>query len=148
MKKHVAITIAVLLLGGVIAHFHVAAQSYYPVVRVAAGNFSYTAVLDAVHERKGCGEASARFLMPVKTGCPQCEVVFARCARDLDEFILPTYSVVQVPGVRISIEASRDVAKQACELMASNVTRLGVQGARCTASLPETQGLASPARKI
>ena len=134
MRKHILVVVAALLLGGTIAHFHVAAQTYYPVIRVSApGAVTYTAVLDAVPERKRCGEASHRFVEPFKVECPECRIVLARCSRDLEGLEPPADRAVYMPGVRIVIEGGAPAAQLACELIAGDVVKLGVSSARCVA---------------
>lgn len=143
MTRHVLIAVVALLAGGVIAHFHVAAQTYRPIVRVEAPDgVTYTAVLDAMHDRPACGAASLRFVTPLKADCPDCRVVFARCRREGEG--LPTSAtdtgkggtLVRMPGVNIRIDAPNEKARSTCEWMAESVHRLGVQGARCvTAAL-------------
>ncbi len=144
MIKHVIIAAVALLAGGVIAHFHVAAQSYRPIVRVQAPDgVTYTAVLDAKHERPACGAASERFLTPFKADCPDCRVVFARCRREGDG--LPAVAsdmakegpLVLMPGVSMRIDAPEEKARSTCQWVAESVHRLGVPGARCVTSALE-----------
>lgn len=145
MIRHVLFAVAALLVGGVIAHYHVAAQSYQPMVRVETPDgVSYTAVLDTVHERPACGVASERFVAPIKADCPECRVVFARCRREAEG--LPALanelataegrSLVSMPGISISIEASPEAARRTCQWIVESVHRLGVQSARCVAAAP------------
>jgi len=141
MRKHLVIAVATLLLGGVIAHFHVAAQTYYPVIRVSApGAITYTAVLDAVPERRRCAEASHRFVEPVKAECPACRIVLVRCTRELEELEPPGDRTVYMPGARIVIEGGTGAAQRACELIASNVLKLGGARARCVATASQAIG--------
>ena len=138
MRKHILIAAVALAFGGVIAHFHVAAQSYQPVLRVLAPDgVTYTAVLDAVHERPACGAASQRFLQPFAADCPECRVVFARCQRegeDLPELVGASGSLVQMPGVTMRIDAPPETARRTCEWIAETVHRLGVPGAQCVSA--------------
>ena len=145
MKKHVLIAVAALAAGGVIAHLHVAAQSYRAIVRVEAPDGTiYTATLDPVAERQACGAASQRFLEPLANDCPQCRVVFARCRREgegIPAFVHarepgPDTPFLNMPGVRIRIDAPRDIARQNCEWMEQSVHRLGVVAARCVVAAP------------
>ena len=142
MKKALLVTAMVLVLGGFIAQLHVAAQTYHPVVQVeSADGLKYTAILDPVDERRACATASHEFLEPVKTDCPACRIVYARCTRDLDELDVgmatPTpqaYWLVEMPGVSIAIDGASDKARRTCQLMASDVTKRGVPAARCVAA--------------
>jgi hypothetical protein len=138
--KHVLIAAAVLLAGGVIAHFHVAAQSYQPMMRVVTPDgVAYTVVLDAVQERRACGVASEQFVATIKADCPECRVAFARCRREGEGLPavaaeLPSgreHSLVSMPGLSIRIDAPTAEARRTCEWIAESVTSLGVPAARC-----------------
>lgn len=147
MIRHVLFAVAALLAGGVIAHYHVEAQSYQPMMRVVTPDaVSYTVVLDAVRERRACGVASEQFIATIKADCPECRVAFARCRREGEG--LPAvaweredagegHSVVSMPGVSIRIDASADTARRTCEWVVESVNRLGVQSARCLAAAPD-----------
>ena len=145
MIKHVLFAGVALLVGGVIAHFHVAAQSYQPMMRVVTPDgVSYTVVLDTVHQRRACGVASEQFVATIKADCPECRVAFARCRREGEG--LPAVAAelamgnaesrVSMPGLSISIEASPEDARRNCQWIAENVQRLGVHSARCLAAAP------------
>src|SRR5918996_4831790 len=106
--RNAAIAVALIGVSLWLAHMHVESQTYHPVVRLASPDgLVYTAVQDATHERQACGAANDRFLRPVKQGCKACEVVVARCERELEGFELEVYEgkqiahhLVQGPGVR------------------------------------------------
>ena len=97
MKAARQVVIAVVLVAvGVVsawlAHIHVLSQTYHPVVRLhSPDGLTYIAVQDAKQERQACGAANDRFLRPVKKGCKGCEVVTARCERELEGVELAVY---------------------------------------------------------
>ena len=142
---HILIVVLALAAGGVIAHLHVASQSYQAIVRVEGPDGTvYTATLDPVAERRACGAASHRFLKPLANDCPECRVIFARCRREgegLPAFVHaaepgPDTSFLDMPGVRIRIDAPQETARRNCEWMEESVHRLGVVDARCVAAAP------------
>lgn len=149
MRKHILITVVALAAGGVIADLHVASQSYQAIVRIEGPDGAvYTAMLDPVPQRRACGVASQRFLEPLAADCPQCRVVFARCRREGEG--VPAFlhasdpgtetPFLNMPGVRIRIDAPEETARRNCEWMAESVHRLGVTSARCvTAALQGSQ---------
>jgi hypothetical protein len=126
-------------LGAWLAHAHVAAQSYYPVVKIATREgLSYTAVLDRVAERRACKEANRRFIGPVKSNCAECEVVFARCERELKGLELAlqrhepiSHPLVASPGLRLAIVGARQAAQSSCRAIASGILRQGLSSASC-----------------
>ena len=139
MKNARNIAIAAVLIGvsAWLAHLHVLAQSYHPVVRLSSPDgLVYTAVQDAKHERQACGAANDRFLDPVKQGCKQCRVEIARCERELEGFELAVYEqrkipnyVVSGPGVRMAIAGPAATAKASCAQIASEMVRSGLSAA-------------------
>jgi hypothetical protein len=122
-----------------LAHIHVLSQTYHPVVRLASPDgLTYIAVQDAKEERQACGAANARFLRPVKTACKGCEVVVARCERQLDGVELGVYEgkriphyLVQGPGVRMAIQGPEAAARASCEQIAKQMVRSGLRSAGC-----------------
>mgnify|MGYP003512981965 CR=1 FL=1 len=81
--KQAIIILILLVLGTVLARYHVANQSYYPVSKLtSADGYTFLMVQDRTAERKACGEANDRFLGPVKARCVACDVVYARCERE------------------------------------------------------------------
>jgi UDP-GlcNAc:undecaprenyl-phosphate GlcNAc-1-phosphate transferase len=82
--RHMTVALLLIVVGAALAHLHVATQSYIPVISVATPDgLIYTASFDPRAERRACADANKRFLEPVKVQCPGCEVVFARCERQL-----------------------------------------------------------------
>ena len=144
MKAAREIVVAVVLIAvGVasawLAHLHVISQSYHPVVRLfSPDGLTYTAVQDAKQERQACGAANDRFLRPVKKSCKDCEVVHARCERQLEGFERVLYEgkdrahhFVQGPGIRMSIEGPDAAAKASCEQIARQMVSSGLKLAAC-----------------
>lgn len=138
MKK---LLIAAVVLGaaGTVGHMHASMQSYYPVIKVASpDDISYTVVLEAVNDRPACGTAGKNFIAPVRERCPECEVVWARCERELSDLELalnddrpvPMY-VVSMAGVRVAIAAEPARASVACNLIATDAVRNGAPHAVC-----------------
>lgn len=139
MKK-IAIAAVLCIAGAVLAHMHVVAQRYYPMVKVASPEgLTFVAVQDMTPQRQACGEANNRFLEPVKALCKDCKVIAARCERVIDggeERALledPGYVVV-APGLRLSISGPENSAKANCEYIAGDMVRRGLPGAACLRS--------------
>ena len=137
--------IAALLIGiaSVLAHLHVVAQSYYPVVQVASPEgLLFTAVHDPMNERSHCGAANADFLAPFKALCRDCKVVSARCERSLEGLeaalnggkAIPHHQV-SAPGVHLAIAGPEEAARFACDHIARAAS---LQDARC---LPPAKGV-------
>src|SRR6267378_6385217 len=83
--KQAIIALVLIGIGSWLAHLHVVSQLYYPVVQLSSPEgLTYTAVQDSTQARQACGAANERFLGPVKERCKQCQVVLARCARNLE----------------------------------------------------------------
>jgi hypothetical protein len=136
--KHAIIAAVLILAGAAVAQLHSETQDYYPVVKIVEPHgASYTAVMDPVHERPACGEASKLFLEPVKAQCPQCQIVWARCERELNGLELAVFMgepvehpVVSMHGLKVAITASEETARAACTLIAGDIVRSG-QRASC-----------------
>lgn len=132
----------------VLAHLHGISQTYHPVVKVAAPDgFTYIAVLGTTAERPGCSAANRRFLEPMKAGCAECEIVFARCLRHLEGLELAVleerpvpFPVLSAPGMRLAIasnssggsRAGAAQAESACDLIAGGAVRRGAGSASCS----------------
>jgi hypothetical protein len=137
--RNVAIALVLGAVSAWLAHLHVVSQTYHPVVRLASPDgLTYTAVQDAKHERQACGEANDRFLRPIKEGCKGCEVVIARCERELEGLELAVYErrqvpypVVSGPGMRMAIAGPPAQAKTTCEYIANYMLRSGLSSAAC-----------------
>jgi len=134
------VTIALVLAGvsAWLAHLHVVSQIYHPVVRLASPDgLIFTAVQDAQSERRTCGKANDLFIDPVMEACEKCQVVLARCERELHGTELDIHEgrwphpVVQGPGVRMAIEGPAAMARATCEQIATLMVRNGVRSAAC-----------------
>ena len=138
----VFILLAAVVCASVLAELHVRSEKYHPIIKVESPErVSFLAVLDAVAERKACGEANRRFLEPIKTQCPECRIAYARCERELtaaEQAVAlgdaASYPLVTMPGVKISVEADESEARRACKEIAEDVLKRGVERARCIAS--------------
>ena len=138
MKK---LAIAAVLVGcaALIAHLHASTQTYHPVIKVAApGGVDYTVVLDATGDRPACASAGKSFVAPMRAQCPDCEIVSARCERELHDLELAlergrpvSLYTVSMAGVRVAIEAEAARAKAACDVIAGTAVRHGVPSASC-----------------
>ncbi len=132
-----AITAVLLIaVASVLAHLHVTAQSYYPVVRVSSPDgLVFTAVHEAMSERGECAAANERFLAPLKAMCSECRVVAARCERELPELeaalsdgkSIPHHRIF-APGVQVAIVGPEQAASLSCTQIARSG---GAQGLRC-----------------
>jgi hypothetical protein len=137
--RNAIIGAALIAVSAWLAHLHVVAQTYHPVVRLASPDgLVYTAVQDATHERQACGVANDRFLGPVKQACKGCEVMIARCERELGGFELDVYRgkaiahhTVQGPGVRMAIEGPQPAARASCEQIANQLAKSGLRSSGC-----------------
>ena len=135
-----ALVIAVLLVvGSVLAHYHVANQSYYPVAKLAsADGYTFYMVQDRRAQRNACGEANDRFLAPIKARCLQCDVQYARCERELQGLELallmgdpvPVHVVV-APGLRLAMEGPKERVRRDCEQLAIDLVKGGAPSASC-----------------
>ena len=132
--------VAVLAVVSVFAQQHIAAQRYFPVLKISSPDdgLTFHVIQDAVQERRACGEANDRMLNPVKSSCKQCAVVYARCERELqdDEAALvangPTpYYQVATTAVRLTIYGPDAAARAACEQIAGGMIKAGLKTAVC-----------------
>jgi hypothetical protein len=138
MRK--ALIIVVLLAaGGVLAHYHVINQHYFPVSKlVSTDGYTFHMVQDRANARNDCGKANDRFLAPLKAACNQCKVVYARCERELHGLelsllmgdALPLYAVI-APGVRLAMEGPPATLRRDCEEMAAAIVKSGIPHATC-----------------
>jgi hypothetical protein len=144
MSRRAPLILLTLLLGAatvLIGHVHAVSQRYYPVVKVAAPDgVTFLALLAETSERPACSEANRRFLAPLKASCAQCEIVFARCERELDgvELALEAdgplpYPVVRAAGLRLAIGGNAEAAQAACGFIALDVQRRRLGAASCEA---------------
>src|SRR5512134_713897 len=137
--KQALVILVLLVLGSVLAHYHVANQSYYPVSKLtSAEGFTFVMVQDRTAQRDACGKANDRFLGPVKERCAMCDVVYARCERELQdlEFALlagdavPMHVVV-APGMRLAMDGPKERVRKECEQMAAMLVKAGHKTAAC-----------------
>jgi hypothetical protein len=146
-------TIAKILLGAALiaasaalAHLYVKAQIYHPVIQLASPDgLVFTAVQDETAERRDCGEANNRFIAPIKQNCKQCQVVYARCERELtpEEAALASgkstsYRVLS-PGLRLAITGPAPAAKETCDYIAVDLVKRGYRTAVCMAPQAKAQ---------
>jgi hypothetical protein len=135
--------IALVLVGvaSVLAHLHVVAQSYYPVVRVTSPEgLVFTAVHEPTAERGECAAANERFLAPFKSMCTDCRVVVARCERELQGVeaaltegkSIPHHRIF-APGVQMAIVGPQEAASLSCDQIARSAI---AQGIRCVPPRP------------
>lgn len=131
--------LALLAVGAWLAQHHVANQSYYPVSKLAsADGYTFHLVQARADARAGCGAANDRFLERIKLTCPQCEVVYARCERELQGLELALvlgdpvpHFVVQAPGVRLAMDGPKRSLQRDCEHIAETIVKSGVPSAAC-----------------
>jgi len=138
MRK--ALIILVLLAAGaVLARYHVANQHYFPVTKLESSDgYTFHMVQDRTDTREDCGKANDRFLAPLKAACQQCQVVYARCERELRGLELallmgdpvPQYVVVS-PGARLAMEGPAATLRRDCQAMAAVIVKSGVPSAAC-----------------
>jgi hypothetical protein len=122
-----------------LAHLHVASQIYHPVVKVSSPDgLVITVVQEAVAERTACGEANGRFLKTLQARCKSCEVVYARCDRQLEGVEYAVLADRQIPydqvvagPVRVIVAGPKTSKGETCEHIASGVVKLGVRSATC-----------------
>ena len=88
--------------------------------------------------REDCGKANDRFLEPIKVRCKMCDVVYARCERELNglEFALLSgdavpMHVVVAPGMRMGMEGPRERVRKECERLAEILVQAGHKAASC-----------------
>lgn len=137
--RNIAIAALLIAVSAWLAHLHVVAQRYHPVVRLASPDgLTYTAVQEEKQERQECGAANNRFLGPVRQGCKECRIVVARCERELEGLELALYEgrkvpqyVVTGPGMRMAIAGPPAMAKASCEHIAAEMQRSGLRSGAC-----------------
>lgn len=142
-KAHTAAKVGFILVllvaGAWLARHHVANQRYYPVSKLASSDgYTFHLVQERADARAECGAANDRFLERVKLTCAQCEVVYARCERELQGLELalvlgdpvPFY-VVSAPGVRLAMHGPRRSLRRDCEHIAATIVKSGVPSAAC-----------------
>ena len=137
--KQAIVILVLLAAGSVLAHYHVANQSYYPVSKLAsADGYTFHMVQDRRAQRNACGEANERFLAPIKARCLQCEVVYARCERELQGVELALLMgdpmpmhVVIAPGLRLAMEGPKERVREQCEQFATDLVKGGARTAAC-----------------
>ena len=131
--------LVLLAAGAVLARYHVDNQRYFPVTKLAsADGYTFVLVQDRVDTRGACGAANDRYLDRVKATCLQCDVVYARCERELQGLELALLMgdpvpmhVVVAPGVRLAIEGSVRTLRSDCEQIAATIVKSGVKSAAC-----------------
>ena len=137
--KQAIVILVLLALGSILAHYHVANQSYYPVSKLtSAEGFSFVMVQDRAARREDCGKANDRFLEPIKVRCKMCDVVYARCERELQGLELrllmgeplPLHVVV-AGGFRMALEGPEKRVRRDCEDLAALIVRSGAPSAAC-----------------
>ena len=137
--KQAIVILVLLAVGSVLAHYHVANQSYYPVSKLAsADGYTFHMVQDRRAQRNACGEANDRFLAPIKARCLQCDVVYARCERELQGVELALLlgdpmpmHVVIAPGLRLAMEGPKERVREQCEQFATDLVKGGARTAAC-----------------
>ncbi len=137
--KQAIVILVLLAVGSVLAYYHVANQSYYPVSKLAsADGYTFHMVQDRLAQRNACGEANDRFLAPIKARCLQCDVLYARCERELQGVELALLMgdsmpmhVVIAPGLRLAIEGPKERVRQECEQLATELVKGGAPTAAC-----------------
>ena len=131
--------VAIIVVTGWLAHLHVTSQTYYPLLQMSSPDgLVYTAVHDEVAERQTCGAVNDRFIGPVRANCKNCEVVYARCDRELsglDAALMAArpvpHHVVQSPGLRLAVSGPLTAAREACEFIAGDLLKRGYRPATC-----------------
>ena len=137
--KQAIVILVLLAVGSVLAHFHVANQSYYPVSKLSsADGYTFHMVQDRRAQRNACGQANDRFLAPIKARCLQCQVVYARCERELQGVELALLMgdpmpmhVVIAPGLRLAMEGPKERVREQCEQFATDLVKGGARTAAC-----------------
>ena len=137
--KQAIVLLVLLAVGSVLAHYHVANQSYYPVSKLAsADGYTFHMVQDRRAQRNACGEANDRFLEPIKARCLQCDVLYARCERELQGVELALLMgdpmpmhVVIAPGLRLAMQGPRERVREQCEQLAADLVKGGARTASC-----------------
>jgi len=137
--KQALVIVVLLVAGSVLAYYHVANQSYFPVAKlVSADGYTFHMVQDRRAQRNACGQANDRFLAPIKARCLQCDVVYARCERELQGLELallmgdpvPVHVVIS-PGLRLAMEGPKERVRRECEQLAADLVKAGAPSAAC-----------------
>ena len=137
--KQALVIVVLLVAGSVLAYYHVANQSYFPVAKlVSADGYTFLMVQDRRAQRNACGQANDRFLAPIKARCLQCDVVYARCERELQGLELallmgdtvPVHVVIS-PGLRLAMEGPKERVRRECEQLATELVKGGAPSATC-----------------
>jgi hypothetical protein len=137
--KQAIVILVLLAVGSVLAYYHVANQSYYPVSKLASvDGYTFHMVQDRRAQRNACGQANDRFLAPIKARCLQCQVVYARCERELQGVELALLMgdpmpmhVVVAPGLRLAMEGPKERVRHECEQLATELVKGGALTAAC-----------------
>lgn len=137
--KKTLLAVVLLAAGLALAQLYVEAVAYYAVVKVSApGGIEFTIVHDAVGSRRICGATNREFIVPIKAQCKQCKVVYARCELELKGAELAIlrrqplpFHTVSASNMRLLVTGPPKAAKRACEALAVNVLKNGVQTATC-----------------
>ena len=137
--KRTLLALVLLGAGVALAQLYVEAVAYFPVVKIASpGGLSFTIVHDALGSRQACGSANREVLDPIRADCKECKLVYARCERELkgaelallQRKAVPFY-IVSASNVRLLVTGPPAVARRACEDLASNIVKSGLQTATC-----------------
>jgi hypothetical protein len=137
--KQALIAIVLIAAAAVVAHYHVAAQRYFPIVHISSPDgLSYLAVMDPTPERQACGASNDRYLKPIKQLCKECRIDYARCERSLDgleaklhDGVLIPYPAVDAPGLRMAVVGDANAAQMACAFIAAGMVKQGIPAAAC-----------------
>jgi len=127
--------LALVLLGAgvALAQLYVESVAYFPVVKIASpGGLGFTIVHDALGSRQSCGTANREVLHPIRADCKECKLVYAKGAELalLQRKALPFY-MVSASNIRLLVTGPPAVARRACEDLASNIVKSGLQTATC-----------------
>ena len=137
--RDILIAIALIAGAAVLARYHIASQTYYPVARVSSPEgIAYLAVLEAAADAEACSAANERFLKPFRHSCEQCKVVYAHCTRELEgieaqlhEGTLVAHPEVDAPGLRMAVLGEADAAQRTCDYIAADMVKRGIRSAAC-----------------
>jgi len=140
--KQTLIAIVLIAAAAVVAHYHVAAQRYFPIVHISSSDgLSYLAVMDPTPERQACGAANDRYLKPIKQLCRDCRIDYARCERALEGLEAQIHDgkpvphpAIDAPGFRMAIVGEADMAQKTCAYIAAGMVKQGVRAAACVAA--------------
>lgn len=138
MKQTIA---AVLLMGTatLVAHLYAGGRSYYPVVRVLSPEgLTFIAVHEPTAARADCGVVNERFLAPFKAMCRECQVIAARCERELqgteaaliDGHPMAHHRVLG-PGLFVAIAGPHETAGFGCRDIVRQAASEGIDSVAC-----------------